>query len=179
MIIVSNRTFEYIHVLEHSPRLQNFYRKKSLSRATEKTPHIRVPKRRRTTNLTSVKVVNGVSVLVEDTEACERRVSWFVGCERGSCVGDIYLGRQCNLGMRNRSSEPAGMPCMTPPANRFLGEGLAHLFVWTSCVCFNLRAFLTEATPAPKLAPDTGQPVSVTQTHLPGETRSTVACSCC
>jgi hypothetical protein len=65
------------------------------------------------------------------------------------------------------------MPCKQPRANKSLWEELANLLIWANCVCFNLRAFLTEATPAPKLAPDTGQPVSVTQTHLPGETRST------
>jgi len=34
-------------------------------------------------------------------------------------------------------------------------------------------AFWTDATAAPELGPDTGQPVSVTQTHLPGATALT------
>jgi hypothetical protein len=68
MINNSNTTFEYVHVWKHSPRLQNVYCKKSLSRATEKTPHGRIPKRHRAAHLASVKVVNGVSVLVEDAE---------------------------------------------------------------------------------------------------------------
>jgi hypothetical protein len=69
MMMVSNKTFEYIHVSEHSPRLKIIYREKSPSRATWSTPHIQVPKNRRTANLTSVEIVNGVSVLVEDSEA--------------------------------------------------------------------------------------------------------------
>jgi hypothetical protein len=32
-----------------------------------------------------------------------------------------------------------------------------------------------QLTAAPELGPDTGQPVSVTQTHLPGETRLTAS----
>jgi hypothetical protein len=68
-MMASNETFEYVHVSEHSPGLQNIYRIKSRSRATDQTSHIQVPKRRRTANLTAVEVVNGVSVLVEDSEA--------------------------------------------------------------------------------------------------------------
>jgi len=69
IVTLCNTTFDYMHPSERGPRLKFIYTQEfPLQDNKTETCSVRIPTRRQTAHLTSVEVVNRISVLVEDTE---------------------------------------------------------------------------------------------------------------
>lgn len=70
-VIASNTTFDYKKISERSPRLRNIVCDKKVPLKADKVKYLmsNISSGQETANLASVKVVDGVSVLVENAEA--------------------------------------------------------------------------------------------------------------